>query len=249
MNAIKAIVTFHAIAEDPSPISFPRERFIAFLDALDESDIPVLSLDDLLQPSVTRGVAITFDDGMTSAFRLAMAPLAERQLPAHLFLVTGAAGSTNAWQGQPSGAPTHEIMSWDNVLAARDMGISIESHTHSHPDLRTLGDAAMLDEFERCNSEIERRIGRRPRYLAFPYGFRDRRVQGLASRVYAASLSTRMGYLSKHAPLDALPRIDAYYLRPDWVGLDLGHAGVKGYLAARALLRAARGWVWNSSHA
>lgn len=246
---MKVIVTFHAISDDRSVISFPLGRFIAFLDALDESGMPVLSLDDLLLPSVTRGVAITFDDGMTSAFHLAMATLGERKLPAHLFLVTGAVGATNAWPGQPAGAPTYEIMSWNDVLAARDMGISIESHTHHHPDLRTLGDAEMLEEFERCNSEIERRTGRRPRYLAFPYGFRDTRVQALASTVYTASLSTRMGYLPKNAALNALPRIDAYYLKPRWVGLDLGHPGVKGYLAARALLRAARGRIWNSSHA
>lgn len=246
---MKAIVTFHAISDDQSVISFPRKRFIAFLDALDYSSIPVMSLNDLLQPGVRRGVTITFDDGMTSAFKLAMATLWERKLPAHLFLVTGAVGSTNAWPGQPAGAPTYEIMSWDEVLAAQKMGMFIESHTHNHPDLRKLDDGAMLDEFELCNSEIELRTGRRPEYLAFPYGFRDIRVQTLSSRIYRASMSTQMGYLSKHSAMDALPRIDSYYLRPPWVGLDIGHPGVKGYLAARTALRAVRGLIWNSSHA
>ena len=246
---MKAIVTFHAISDDQSVISFPQKRFIEFLDALDSSGIPIMSLNDLLQPNTTRGVAITFDDGMTSAFKLAMAPLWERKLPAHLFLVTGAVGSTNAWPGQPAGAPTYEIMSWDEVLSAQKMGMFIESHTHNHPDLRKLDDGAMLDEFELCNSEIELRTGRRPEYLAFPYGFRDIRVQTLASRLYRASMSTKLGYIAKHSAMDALPRIDSYYLRPPWVGLDIGHPGVKGYLAARTALRAVRGLIWNSSHA
>lgn len=246
---MKAIVTFHAISDDHSVISFPHRKFVTFLDALDHCGTPVMSLDDLLQPHVTCGVAITFDDGMASAFKLAMATLGERKLPAHLFLVTGAVGSTNTWPGQPAGAPTYEIMSWDDVLAAQDMGIFIESHTHNHPDLRNLDDGEMLDEFELCNSEIELRTGRRPQYLAFPYGFRDKRVQALASRLYKGSLSTQLGYIGKRAVMEALPRIDSYYLRPPWVGLDIGHPGVKGYLAVRMTLRAVRGLVWNSSHA
>ncbi len=246
---MKAIVTFHAISDDRSVLSFPRARFVEFLDALEHSKTPVLSLDDLLQPSVPQGVAITFDDGMASAFKYAMSTLGERKLPAHLFLVTGAVGSTNAWAGQPAAAPTCGMMSWDDVLAAQRMGIAIESHTHSHPDLRTLGNGAVLAEFEHCNSEIELRTGRRPRYLAFPYGFRNARVQALASRIYRASMSTRMGYVSKHAAMDALPRIDSYYLRPFWVGLDIGRPGTQGYLAVRSALRAVRGAIWNSSHA
>ena len=72
-----AILTFHSIDEKDSVISYSPHYFSLLLQELVNLGIPVLDLDTLLQPGTTRGVAITFDDGMQSVHRNAMPVLQE----------------------------------------------------------------------------------------------------------------------------------------------------------------------------
>ena len=234
---MRAIITFHSIDPGGSALSYPAETLDRLLTALERCAVPVLDLDTLLLPATPRGVALTFDDGIRSVFTAALPVLRNRGAPAHLFLTTDAVGGTNRWPSQPATAPTFEMLRWPEVEALHRAGIRIEAHTATHPDLRTLEDAAVAEECARADASIERRLGRRPRFFAYPYGYNDARVRAVAGARYRACLTTEMRCLGGEEVPAALPRLDSHYLRSGWVLRNPTGLSSRFYLAARGALR------------
>jgi peptidoglycan/xylan/chitin deacetylase (PgdA/CDA1 family) len=238
---MRAVLTFHSIDDLPGPLSYSPAGLNALLDALAEAKLPVLTLDALLADQSTQGVALTFDDGIATVFTAAMPILAGRQIPAHVFVITNQVGRDNRWPGQPANATPFKLMDWDQLERLQASGFTIEAHTASHPDLRTLSDAEIDGEMEDADATVEQRLGRRPRYFAYPYGYHDSRVRAIAAKRYAGCFTTKLDYLGASTELDAIPRLDAHYLRsPDFVRALPGKRA-QAYIALRRALRRLRG--------
>lgn len=226
---MRAILTFHAIDDLASPLSFSPHLFAALLDGLAKAGTPVLPLDALLAGQGD-GVALTFDDGYASVFTEALPLLRRHGYPAHLFLATG-------WVAGSAGRP---MLSPDMVRSLHDQGMRIESHTHSHPDLRRSSEAEIHAEIDRADEEIERLVGRRPRYFAYPFGRHDRRVRAALGPRFDACLTTRLAYLSADQAADRLARLDSHYLRSPRMARDLFAPGNVAYIGLRNLIRTMR---------
>jgi peptidoglycan/xylan/chitin deacetylase (PgdA/CDA1 family) len=238
---MRAVITFHSIDDLPGPLSYSPAGLDALLDALAQAKVPVLTLDALLGDQSSHGVALTFDDGIATVFSAAMPILAKRQAPAHVFVITSQVGHDNRWPGQPANARPFKLMDWEQLETLQASGFRIEAHTASHPDLRTLSDGEIEAEMEEADATIKDRLGRRPRYFAYPYGYLDARVRAVAAKRYAGCFTTKLDYLSASTELDAIPRLDAHYLRsPDFVRA-LPDKRAHGYIALRRALRRLRG--------
>jgi peptidoglycan/xylan/chitin deacetylase (PgdA/CDA1 family) len=237
---MKAVLTFHAVDHVRSPLSYPPEAFRVLVQTLLETGMPILTLDDLLDPATPRGVALTFDDGLASVHEAALPILKEFDAPAHLFLPTAYVGQDNAWPGQPESAPRYATMDWDQIAALHDGGVRIESHTHRHPDLRPLSTSQIAKEMETADEIIAERLGRRPRYFAYPYGFHDAAVRQEAGRRYRASFTTQLAYLGGGDDPARLPRLDSHYLRQPWLLRRLSQRPVRDYIGLRRLIRQLR---------
>jgi peptidoglycan/xylan/chitin deacetylase (PgdA/CDA1 family) len=167
--------------------------------------------------------------------------LAEHHVPAHVFVITGQVGRDNRWPGQPANATPFRLMDWDQLETLQASGFRIEGHTASHPDLRSRSDPDIEAEMEVADAEIEYRLGRRPRYFAYPYGYHDSRVRALAAKRYAGCFTTKLDYVAGSTELDAIPRLDAHYLRsPNFVRALPGKRA-HAYIALRRALRRLRG--------
>jgi len=238
---LRAIITFHSIDESGSVISYPPRQLAALLESLQAAKLPVVDLDTLLAPSTQHGVALTFDDGMRSVFTHALPVLRDYAAPAHLFLTTGMVGGQVRWKTLPGNAPTFVMLGWDDVEKLHQAGVRIEGHTDSHPDMRELSKGAIAAECERADRMIEQRLGRKPQYFAYPFGYRDTRATDYARDRYRASVTTSLGELKGGEDLAALPRLDSYYLRARWLLRRLDGKLPRTYLALRGLLRRLRG--------
>lgn len=238
---MRAVITYHSIDRRPGPLSFAPESLDALLGALAEAELPVLDLDALLAPETTRGVALTFDDGMETVHDAALPILRAHRAPAHVFIVTNRLSGDNRWVGQPTSAQTYAMLDWRQVEALHAGGVRIEGHTANHPDLRTLCDQAIDAEFEEADAVIERRVGRRPAYFAYPYGYYDTRVQRLARYRYRACFTTRLAFLSKGDDPLALPRLDSHYFRSPLLVRAMGSPMVRRYIHMRGVIRRLRG--------
>jgi peptidoglycan/xylan/chitin deacetylase (PgdA/CDA1 family) len=234
---MRAILTFHSIDDTGSVLSYPPKTFDKLLLALQRSAIPLLDLDALLRPEIKTGVTLTFDDGMRSVFTEALPILRSYSAPAHLFLTTGVVGMTNRWPSQPSAAPMFEMLHWREIEALQGAGIHIEAHTASHPDLRQLSDDALWTECDRADETIASMLGVRPRYFAYPYGFNDTRVRSFARQRYVGSVTADVRTLRPKEDPAALPRLETYYLRKDFLFRNLQSPATHAYIALRRAFR------------
>ncbi len=80
--------------------------------------------------------------------------------------------------------------------------MEVGNHSWSHPSLDTCSLEKIESELGRCQSELERILGRAPSWVAYPNGGVDHRVVAVARR-----LGFRGGFLFDHA-VQSLPAMD-----------------------------------------
>jgi peptidoglycan/xylan/chitin deacetylase (PgdA/CDA1 family) len=234
---MRAILTFHSIDDSGSVVSCSPKIFARLLAVLAQKKIPVCDLETLLRPETRRGVAITFDDGMRSVHRVALPVISDFGATAHVFITTNAVGDSRTWPRQPADIPSFEMLDWHEIEQLHEAGISIESHTHTHPDMRTLTQEHMEDECGTADSMIEKYLGRRPVYFAYPFGYHGKPAREFVARHYHGAVTTELRMLGQCDDTAAIPRIDSYYLQSETIINHIDSLPVRGYLAARNILR------------
>jgi peptidoglycan/xylan/chitin deacetylase (PgdA/CDA1 family) len=209
------ILTYHALERGHSPIATDPAWFGATMAALAESGFRTIDLDDWVargRPALERAFALTFDDGLKSVWNAAEV-LARHQFTATVFLVTHHVGGRNDWPGQPAGVPRRSSLEWGEVADLESAGFRVASHTHTHPDLTRVSEQSLDDELRIARAELETRLGRPCRLLAYPYGAASARVERAAARYYNAAFGTQLDYATTAESQFRVARIDAYYLR------------------------------------
>jgi peptidoglycan/xylan/chitin deacetylase (PgdA/CDA1 family) len=127
-------------------------------------------------------VAISFDDGDVGQALRAFPALAARGMTATFFVTT-------SWIGTPRYA------SWEQLREMRASGMSIESHTHSHPFLSELDVGHLGDELRRSRELLDEKLEQRTTMIAFPGGDAPRvALRGLlAEEGYEVVATSRWG--------------------------------------------------------
>jgi len=238
---MRAIFTFHSVDDKGSVLSCRPRYFSRLLEALAARDVPVLNLGTLLKSGTLRGVAITFDDGMRSVCQNALPVIREYGVPAHMFLATDSVGNDRPCPRNAANGPVFDMLNWDELEMLHEYGVLIESHTHTHPDMRTLTAEQMAEECETADSLIEKRLGRRPEYFAYPFGYHNKKVRECIRNRYQGAVTTELRTLGRQENSAALPRIDTYYLQSAWRIRNIDSTPVWGYLAVRNILRTLKG--------
>jgi peptidoglycan/xylan/chitin deacetylase (PgdA/CDA1 family) len=243
-----AILTYHSLENSGSVISTTPEIFRSQIESLAESGIPVVSLDELL--SRPGAVAITFDDGYRNLVECAFPVLERFGVPATVFVVSRYCGLLNGWPSQTPGVvPELPLMSWEE-LAAAPRCITFGAHTATHPRLPVLTPAECDREMSECREEIEQRLARPVRWLAYPYGSCSAGVCSSAARHFELAVGTSLRFVSPAASRMNLPRLDMYYFRDKSSLSRLFSPATRGYVELRNAAREARDYLshrhlWN----
>ena len=98
----------------------------------------------------------------------------------------------------------------DLLAAARERGITLGSHTHSHPNLARIAPEALRAELERPLAWLRERFTGVVPMLSYPYGLSSPTVESAAAAAgYVAAFRIEGGWLPRggRAPF-ALPRLD-----------------------------------------
>lgn len=163
-----------------------------------------------------RPILITFDDGYRDNFFNASPVLARHDMRATAYVISGRISGDD-----PS------FLKWWQVRALERRGVEIGSHTVSHRDLTSLSNRRAFAELIRARRVLERRLGHRVPWLAYPFGAYDARIERLARRAgYVLAVTTEPGaQQSARRPL-ALPRLRV-----------LDSTGVRGLAAMLAAAR------------
>ena len=117
----------------------------------------------------------------------------------------------------------------------------MESHTHSHPDMRLLTPDEIAAECDLADETIAARLGRRPKYFAYPFGHHNGVARECVSARYSACFTTELRCLGANEITSALPRLDAYYLRSRALVNSMDSFLLRIYLRLRSRMRTLKG--------
>ncbi len=173
------ILTYHSIGQCPTPgphrcLCISPASFTAQMEFLARRR-QVVSLDALVDGRPIPGppaIAITFDDGYSNILTNAAPVLRHFGFVATVFVPTRWVGGENGWDAGNHCYPL-EIMGESELRDAERQGISVESHGHSHIDLERAEPSLVADDLRLSVLRLSEILGRRPRYLAYPYGLQS----------------------------------------------------------------------------
>jgi peptidoglycan/xylan/chitin deacetylase (PgdA/CDA1 family) len=194
-----AVLLYHTISDDPpswvAPFAVSTRTFLGQLDAVADSGRPVVSAGQVV--AARRGgpalppdaVTLTFDDGFRDFAQTVAPALAQRSLPAALFVTTGALRPHHR-----SALPDASMLTMAEVIDLDQEGIEICSHAHVHEQLDTLPSRRITQELLIPKWILEAGLGHEVSLFAYPYGYSSLEVR---DRTQAA------GYLGAFAVRNA----------------------------------------------
>jgi len=100
-------------------------------------------------------------------------------------------------------------ISWDQAREMDQNGISVESHTVSHPILTKISESRLKLELEESKSIIGQQLGREVHHFCYPNGSYDERVRDAAEAAgYLSAVSTNYGFYVPGSDRYTIKRID-----------------------------------------
>lgn len=184
---------YHDVTTEPQRNVFDyfavsESSFARQLDIIQELQLRGCSIAQAIeQPD--NAVAISFDDGNLGQAERAFPALVARHMTATFFVTT-------SWVGSPGYA------SWQQLEEMRAAGMSIQSHTHTHPFLSELDAAGVREELRRARDLLDSKLGQRTTMIALPGGDAPRTAlrRIIAEEGYEVVAMSRWG---TNGPLDA----------------------------------------------
>lgn len=149
------------------------------------------------KPIPPKSVVITFDDNYQGFWDHALPILRKYGYPAAIFVHTGFVGDRH--HGRPK-------MSWEELQTlVKDPLVTIGSHTVSHPDDITKLDVDKQQrELEDSKADLEKHLGIKIEFLAYPDGKNDKGVQLLSK-----ASGYKLAFTVANGPAEESPNIFA----------------------------------------
>lgn len=246
------ILTYHSLDESGSVISTTPNVFRQQMKFLSENGYKVVSLNSLISSlqenndSLSKTIALTFDDGFQNFYTEAFPILDEFGFKATVFLVTDFCGKNNVWAGNPSDFPLSKLLSWNEIKELHNQGIEFGSHTLTHPDLTKISSKQTKSEITESKAKIEEILGSEVKTFAYPFGKFNQEIKQIVEKEHQAACSTILGKIQTGSDYFALERVDTYYLSNPQVFNRLSTKSFDGYMAFRHLLRSFKAFVSNN---
>jgi len=166
------ILLYHSIEMHESGYenSVSLENFILHIDVLSQHH-KFVSLDKMLnESSKFSRVAITFDDAYSDFYTVAFPVLAEKQIPVTIFVPTIFIETHQYLYENAEKGYRKQHLSWEQMRELHSSKlVEFESHAHSHFDSVNNIDK-LKDDVMISIAILEKELGRRPRYFAYPFG-------------------------------------------------------------------------------
>lgn len=237
-NAVH-VLAYHLVgASTGSPVDLPAADFRRQMEGLARRGgaVSLDAAERLLRSGDEEGprrVVLTFDDAYRNFLTDAWPVLRDLALPATVYVPTAFVDA-----GAPvpmAAAGDLPAMTWDELARARQEGLALGSHSHSHRELPALSDAEIAADLERARELLRRHTGSEGEHFCYPRALWNRRTQRVVGRLHrtAAVAGGRANRPRRHAGGDCLrlsrvpvrrdlgpsldPVLDSATWLPEWV--------------------------------
>jgi len=167
-----------------------------------------VALSELVDALLTGGEldgrgAVVFDDGLIGVHRHAAPILAELGIPATLFAVSGALGTSPPWW--PGSA---RVMTGGELRELVEGGFAVASHARTHRSLPQLPWHELRGELRGSRSALEDLLGQPIDYFAYPFGHHDHVVRAAVLEAgYRAAFTFVNGRVTPGLDPARIPRL------------------------------------------
>lgn len=207
------VLMYHSVSVDSMPaghgyygITTSPEQFDQQIRMLRREGFSDMAFCDLAPETVaSRQVVITFDDGYRDNLTAAWPILRAHGFTATIFLASDFVGKS---------FKDRACLSWDDVRQMRKEGAVFGSHTASHPELVTLGDAEIEREWKTSKKAMEEQLGEEIRFFSYPYAFPEtnrrfvERLKGILQKLgFEKGVTTALGTVRASSDPFFLPRL------------------------------------------
>lgn len=200
------VLNYHKVDAAGIPLSLTLSEFDDQIRYLAENGYHAISPDQLMgylkygRALPDKPVLITFDDGYLDNYKNAYPILKMYGFTATVFLVTAFIGNDD------------RFMTWDQVREMQKNGFVFGSHTVNHLPLNNMSADEALAELTESAAELERQLGAKPRYFAYPTGAYNLKLEELVRQAgYRAAFTIRYGQVGIESDPYALERIPIYH--------------------------------------
>jgi peptidoglycan/xylan/chitin deacetylase (PgdA/CDA1 family) len=220
-NAV--IFAYHRFGENRYPsTNITIEQFEAHLEELKTGEYTVLPLPHIIRRIKAgkglpdRTVGISIDDAYLSVYTHAWPRLKAAGFPFTIFIAT-----------DPVDREAANFMTWTQIQEMVKDGVTLGSHTASHPHMPTESQQKITGEIKRSQKRFLDLFGLAPDIFAYPYGETSLKIQALAKKLgFLAAFGQHSGAFNSTSEMFNLPRFS----------INEKYAGIKRFrLAANAL--------------
>lgn len=208
------VLAYHDVGDDPSNTTDYYVSTAQFRDQLLLARrwglrfVPLAELTDAMTGGhCLDGIgAVVFDDSLVGVHHHAMDVLLEHRVPATVFTVADALGSSPPWW---EGAA--RVMTQAEVSEMAAAGFTIASHSRTHPSLPSLAPSRLLTEVAGSRHALEDLLGAPVDLFAYPFGHYDQAVrEAVAAAGYRAGYSFLNGRITTSLDPFRLPRLNMW---------------------------------------
>lgn len=204
------VLIYHSIGDSEWSVS--ETKFSAQMHWL-AYNANLVSLSKLLEKpkNVGLNVAITFDDGYESIYKIALPIMDRYKFTATVYLNTGwIKESHNEITDELLGHyPGETFMNWSQVSELKNNGWNIGSHGVEHEDLTMLPEQKIKYELEQSKLKIEKKLNSYCNDFSYTWGNYNSEISALVKKSgYKTAVSGEHGPLKENTDKFSLPRID-----------------------------------------
>lgn len=242
------ILTFHALEDRRTPISFSPDLFARAIKKWYAEGWRTISLLEGVQhlragkPFPEKTFVLTFDDGYASVYQHAFPLLQAYNFTATLFIAPQENVSANSTDALPV-LYEREMLRWHQIREMRAHGIDFGSHTLTHRELITLDEKEIEYELRVAREVLSNALGEQIALFAYPRGLYNARVRQLTAQFYEAACSDKLGIATLKSDLFALERVETFYLRETWAADGFTGAWFPFYLQMRNVPRKMKSYL------
>ena len=199
------ILNYHKVDHVNHSLSLPPEEFERQIKHLWENGYRSISPDQLAsyftygRSLPEKPVMITFDDGYLDNYVYAYPILKKYGFTATIFIITDFIERDKRY------------MNWEQIRTMQTDGFVFGSHSVTHTPLNQLNSEQLRRELIESGDEMEKQLGQRPCYFAYPTGdYSVKLGEQVKQAGYRAAFTIRYGQASMASNLYALERIPVF---------------------------------------